>query len=194
MTRWIAAALAALGCAALPRFLRRPPPLLVVLPDAELVCHHGEHAPFYYGKAKGIYATENTNDLEIQEGRGSAATTQAVAAKTADFGYVDVPTGVMMRATIKGAPVIATGVLLQTSPTSVMGFVDKNIRKPGWDIKGKTSSRSRRRIRMTRKIWPLFLEKTGLKESDFNTVAGDGQTKLNAVHQRPGRSPCFGYV
>src|SRR5580704_7109378 len=47
---------------------------------------YGEHAPFYYGKAKGIYAAENI-DLEIQEGRGSAATTQAVAAKTADFGY-----------------------------------------------------------------------------------------------------------
>ena len=46
---------------------------------------YGEHAPFYYGKAKGIYAAENI-DLEIQEGRGSGATTQAVAAKTADFG------------------------------------------------------------------------------------------------------------
>ena len=30
-------------------------------------------------------------------------------------------------------------------------------------------------------IWPLFLKKTGLKESEFQTVAGDGQTKLNAV-------------
>src|SRR5213082_376666 len=70
---------------------------------------YGEHAPFYYGKAKGMYAAENI-DLEIQEGRGSAATTQAVAAKTANFGYVDVPT--MMRAAIKGAPVVATGVLL----------------------------------------------------------------------------------
>jgi len=62
---------------------------------------YGEHAPFYYGKAKGIYAAEGI-DLEIQEGRGSAATTQAVAAKTADFGYVDIPT--MMRAAVKGAP------------------------------------------------------------------------------------------
>jgi len=30
-------------------------------------------------------------------------------------------------------------------------------------------------------IWPLFLQKTGLKQSDFKTVAGDAQTKLNAV-------------
>src|SRR5713101_9909960 len=79
---------------------------------------YGEHAPFYYGKARGIYAADNI-DLEIQEGRGSAATTQAVAAKTANFGYVDVPT--MMRAAVKGAPVVATGVLLQTSPMSAMG-------------------------------------------------------------------------
>ena len=136
---------------------------------------YGEHAPFYYGKAKGIYAAENI-DLEIQEGRGSGATTQAVAAKTADFGYVDVPT--MMRAAIKGAPVVATGVLLQTSPMSAMGFVEKNIKKPE-DIKGKTVAITPADS-MTQ-IWPLFLKKTGLKESDFQTVAGDGQTKLNAV-------------
>src|SRR5216684_3596889 len=103
---------------------------------------YGEHAPFYYGKAKGIYAAENI-DLEIQEGRGSAATTQAVAAKTADFGYVDVPT--MMRAAIKGKTVAITPADSMTQ------------------------------------IWPLFLKKTGLKEGDFTTVAGDGQTKLNAV-------------
>jgi NitT/TauT family transport system substrate-binding protein len=136
---------------------------------------YGEHAPFYYGKAKGLYAAENI-DLEIQEGRGSAATTQAVTAKTADFGYVDIPT--MMRAAVKGAPVIATGVLLQTSPMSAMGFVDKNIRQPA-DIKGKTVAITPADS-MTQ-IWPLFLKKTGLKESDFTTVAGDGQTKLNAV-------------
>ena len=136
---------------------------------------YGEHAPFYYGKAKGIYAAHGI-DLEIQEGRGSAATTQAVAAKTANFGYVDVPT--MMRAAVKGAPIIATGVLLQTSPMSVMGLAEKNIGKPE-DIKGKTVAITPADS-MTQ-IWPLFLKKTGLKESDFTTVAGDAQTKLNAV-------------
>ena len=65
---------------------------------------YGEHAPFYYGKTKGIYAAEGI-DLEIQEGRGSAVTIQAVAAKTVPFGYADVPT--MIRAAVKGAPVIA---------------------------------------------------------------------------------------
>src|ERR1700721_978117 len=136
---------------------------------------YGEHAPFYYGKAKGLYAAEGL-DLENQEGPGSAATTQAVAAKTADFGYVDLPT--TRRGAVKGAPVVAVGVLLQTSPMSVMGLADKNIRKPE-DIKGETVAITPADS-MTQ-IWPLFLKKTGLKEGDFTTVTGDGQTKLNAV-------------
>jgi len=136
---------------------------------------YGEHAPFYYGKEKGIFADAGI-DLDIQEGRGSGVTTQAVAARTAQFGYVDVPT--MMRAAVKGAPVISTGVLLQTSPMSAMGFVEKNIRKPE-DIRGKTVATTPGDSMS--QIWPLFLKKTGLKESDFKTVSGDATTKLNAV-------------
>lgn len=136
---------------------------------------YGEHAPLYYGKENGLYAAENI-DLEIQEGRGSAVTIQAVAAKTVPFGYADVPT--MIRAAVKGAPVISPGVLLQKNPMSVMGFTDKNIKKPD-DLKGKT-------VAMTpgdsmSQIWPLFLRKTNLKESDMKFVSGDAQTKLNAV-------------
>ena len=136
---------------------------------------YGEHAPFYYGKEKGYFKDAGI-DLEIQEGRGSATVTQVVAAKTVQFGYVDVPT--MMRAAVKGAPVIAVGVALQTNPMSVMGFAEKNIRKPD-DIKGKTVA-STPGDSMSQ-IWPLFLKKTGLKESDFKTVSGDAVTKLNAV-------------
>src|SRR3954468_12977527 len=80
---------------------------------------YGEHAPFYYGKEKGIFAEQGI-DLDIQEGRGSAVTIQAVAAKTVPFGYADVPT--MIRAAVKGAPVITAGVALQKNPMSVMGF------------------------------------------------------------------------
>jgi NitT/TauT family transport system substrate-binding protein len=136
---------------------------------------YGEHAPFYYGKEKGFYADQGI-DLEIQEGRGSGTVTQVVAAKTVPFGYVDVPT--MMRGAVKGAPVIAVGVALQTNPMSVMGFADKNIRKPD-DIKGKTVATTPGDSMS--QIWPLFLKKTGLTESDFKTVSGDGVTKLNAV-------------
>ncbi len=136
---------------------------------------YGEHAPFYYGKEKGIYAKEGI-DLEIQEGRGSGTVTQVVAAKTINFGYVDVPT--MMRAAVKGAPVTAIGVALQTSPMSAMGFVEKNIKKPQ-DIKGKTVATTPGDSMS--QIWPLFLKKTGLKDSDMKILSGDATTKLNAV-------------
>jgi NitT/TauT family transport system substrate-binding protein len=136
---------------------------------------YGEHAPFYYGKEKGIYAAEGI-DLEIQEGRGSGTVTQVVAAKTVQFGYVDVPT--MMRAAVKGAPVMAVGVALQTNPMSAMGLAEKNIKKPE-DIKGKTVATTPGDSMS--QIWPLFLKKTGLKETDFKTVSGDAVTKLNAV-------------
>ncbi len=136
---------------------------------------YSEHAPFFLGKERGYFDQEGI-DLDIQEGRGSGVTVQAVAAGTATFGYADVPT--MIKAASKGAPVTAVGVALQTSPMSVMGFAEKNIRKPE-DIKGKI-------VAITpgdsmSQIWPLFLKKTNLKEGDFKQVAGDAQTKLNAV-------------
>ena len=136
---------------------------------------YSEHAPFFLGKEKGLYEAEGI-DLEIQEGRGSAVSTQAVAAGSATFGYVDVST--MIRAAQKGAPVKAVGVALQTSPMSVIGLTEKNIKTPK-DIVGKT-------VAMTpgdsmSQIWPLFLNKTGLQEDQFKVVSGDGQTKLNAV-------------
>jgi NitT/TauT family transport system substrate-binding protein len=136
---------------------------------------YSEHAPFFLGKERGYFEAEGI-DLDIQEGRGSGPTIQAVAAKSVPFGYADV--GTMIKIAAKGAPVKAVGVALQKSPMSVMGLSEKNIRKPE-DIKGKI-------IAVTpgdsmSQIWPLFLKKTGLLESDFKTVAGDGQTKLNAV-------------
>ena len=136
---------------------------------------YSEHAPFFLGKERGYFDAEGI-DLDIQEGRGSGPTIQAIAAKSVPFGYADV--GTMIKVAAKGAPVRAVGVALQKSPMSVMGLSEKNIRKPE-DIKGKI-------VAVTpgdsmSQIWPLFLKKTGLKESDFKTVAGDGQTKLNAV-------------
>jgi len=61
---------------------------------------------------------------------------------------------------------------------SAMGFADKNIKKAE-DIKGKTVATTPGDSMS--QIWPLFLKKTGLKETDFKTVSGDAVTKLNAV-------------
>jgi NitT/TauT family transport system substrate-binding protein len=84
----------------------------------------------------------------------------------------------MMRAAVKGAPVMAVGVALQINPMSAMGFAEKSIKKPE-DIKGKIVATTPGDS--LSQIWPLFLKKTGLKEVDFKTVSGDAVTKLNAV-------------
>jgi len=64
--------------------------------------NYGEHGPFYLGLARGYYREEGI-DLEIQEGRGSGPTIQAVGAGSAQFGYADV--GTTIRAVTRGAPV-----------------------------------------------------------------------------------------
>lgn len=137
--------------------------------------NYGEHAPFYLGLDRGFYRDEGI-DLDIQEGRGSGATVQAVAAGSAQFGYADV--GTMMKATAKGAPAKSVGILLQRSPMSAMGFADKNIVKPA-DIVGKT-------VAVTpgdslSQMWPVFLKLNNIQPSQVKTVAGDATTKRNAV-------------
>jgi NitT/TauT family transport system substrate-binding protein len=136
----------------------------------------GEHAPFYYGKERGFYDALGI-DLHIQEGRGSAATIRAVAERTADFGYADMPS--MIRAAAKGLPVISPGVLLQTSPASVIGFEESGIREPR-DIRGRVVALTPDGDGMSQ-LWPLFLGTTGLEAEDVRVVSGDGGTGLDAV-------------
>ena len=136
---------------------------------------YSEHAPFFLGKERGFFEQEGI-DLDIQEGRGAGVTVQAVAAGSAAFGYADIAT--MIKAAAKGAPVTSVGVLLQTSPMAIMGFEDRNIKTLA-DIKGKT-------IVLTpgdsmSQVWPLLMQKNGIKEGDVKVLSGDAQTKLNAV-------------
>src|SRR3546814_11792002 len=78
-------------------------------------------------------------------------------------------------------PVEAVGVALQTSPMSAMGFADKNIRKPE-DIKGKTVATTPGDSMS--QIWPLFLKKTGLKESDRSEERRVGKECVSTCRSR----------
>jgi len=136
---------------------------------------YAEHAPFFLGKERGYFEKEGI-ELDIQEGRGSVPTVQAVAAGTATFGYADIAS--ILKAADKGAPVLVVGVLLQKSPMAFISLTEKNIRTPQ-DLKGKS-------LALTAgdslsQILPLVLGKVGLKESDLTIIAGDNRAKLNAV-------------
>lgn len=136
---------------------------------------YAEHAPFFLGKERGYFEKEGI-DLDIQEGRGSVPTVQAVAAGTATFGYADLAS--ILKAADKGAPVLVVGVLLQKSPMAFISLAEKNIRTPQ-DLRGKS-------LALTpgdslSQILPLVLGKAGMKESDLTIIAGDNRAKLNAV-------------
>jgi NitT/TauT family transport system substrate-binding protein len=136
---------------------------------------YSEHAPFFLGVERGYFAKENI-DLDIQEGRGSVSTVQAVANGTAQFGYADFAS--VVKAAVKDAPVLTVGILLQTSPMAIIALKESKIATPA-DLRGKT-------VALTpgdslSQIWPLFLKKTNLSESDVKIVAGDARTKVNAV-------------
>jgi NitT/TauT family transport system substrate-binding protein len=169
----VAAAVAGLALTALPAQAQSKAPEKVTLMLNWYL--YSEHAPFFLGKERGFFSEEGI-DLEIQEGRGSAVTAQAVAAKSVTFGYIDVTT--MIKAAAKGAPLKSTGVLFQVSPMSVMGFSDKNIRTPK-DIIGKTVATTPGDSMS--QMWPLFLKMNNIQADQVKIVSGDGQTKLNAV-------------
>ncbi len=136
---------------------------------------YGEHAPFFLGLERGYFADQNI-DLEIQEGRGSGVTVQAVGAGSVTFGYADI--GTMIKAAAKGAPVESVGVLLQKNPMSVMCFSSEHIDKPA-DLIGKT-------VAVTpgdslSQVWPVFLKINHIEHDKLKEVAGDAVTKRNAV-------------
>lgn len=135
---------------------------------------YGEHAPFIVGLKKGYYKDEGI-DLEIQEGRGSGVTIQAIGAGTAAFGLADV--SVMIKAVGRGAPVKAIGVLQQRTPGAVVAPADRI--KDAADLPGKTIAITPGDAVMP--FWPLYLDKIGVDGGAVSTVAGDAQTKLNAV-------------
>jgi hypothetical protein len=80
---------------------------------------YSEHAPFFLGKERGYFAEEGI-DLDIQEGRGSAVTAQAVAAKSA-------PSELPGRGMVKGEPttrwIVATS--MYASPVGSSATADQ---------------------------------------------------------------------
>ncbi|GAB2891827.1 ABC transporter substrate-binding protein [Paraburkholderia jirisanensis] len=169
-TRVFGAALAAAAlCTGAPAFAKDSVTLLLNYTV------NGAVAPFYLGKVKGYYDAEGI-DLSLKEGHGSGPTVQAVATHNVDLGYADFSTLVKVAAI--GAPVKAIGVLLQENPTSVVGLADKNIKTPQ-DIKGKTVAVAPGDA--SSQLWTMFMNKVGLKDSDFKTITGNPQTTINAV-------------
>ncbi|SBT45453.1 ABC transporter substrate-binding protein [Micromonospora narathiwatensis] len=136
---------------------------------------YGEHAPFYFGKKQGIFAKHGI-DLTIQAGQGSQKTIQATAAGQTDFGWADTPA--LLAAVGQGMDVKSVGVFLQTTPSSVQFFTDKNINSPA-DLKGKTIASTAGDA--LSKTFPAFLKANGLSDGDVTLQNTDPAGKMAAV-------------
>ena len=94
----------------------------------------GLHVPFYYGKDQGFYEEEGI-DLTINEGRGSANTTQVVAAGSDTFGLADSSSLITLAS--KGGEIKSVMSVLNSTGFSVVSLAETGIRTPK-DLEGKS--------------------------------------------------------
>lgn len=136
---------------------------------------YGEHAAFYYGVEKGIFARHGI-DLKIQAGQGSTKTVQAVGGNQVMFGWADTPA--VLSNIDKGVKATSIGVFLQTTPSSVQLFEDKGVKTPA-DLLGKTIAVSAGDAPTV--MFPTYLKMAGLAPEDVKTQNLDAAGKISAV-------------
>jgi NitT/TauT family transport system substrate-binding protein len=138
----------------------------------------GLHAPFYYGKDKGYFAEEGI-DLTINEGRGSVAAAQAIAAGSDTFGMADA--GTLMLTASKGADIKAVMSLLNTSGFGVISLAETGIKSPA-DLQGK-------RLAITAgdaltQLFPALAKANGIDMSKVSLVQMDPAAKVVSVLEK----------
>ncbi|TDE14018.1 ABC transporter substrate-binding protein [Jiangella asiatica] len=136
---------------------------------------YGEHAPFYYGVAEGIYEEEGI-DLEIRPGSGSGTTVQQVAQSQTDFGWADTPP--LLNGITEGMPIKSVGVFLQTGPASVEFFSEQGITEPA-DLVDKVVAGTPGDAMYA--TFPAWLELNGVNPEDVEVVNVDPAGKIAAL-------------
>lgn len=136
---------------------------------------YGEHAPFYYGVAKGIYEEEGI-DLTIRSGSGSGTTVKLVASAETDFGWADTPA--LIHSVDTGMPVKSAGVFLQKGPASIEFFADKDIEEPA-DLEGMSVAGTPGDAMY--QTFPAWLEANGVAVDAVDVVNVDPAGKIAAL-------------
>ncbi|CAH1654491.1 ABC transporter substrate-binding protein [Chelatococcus asaccharovorans] len=138
----------------------------------------GFHAPFYYGVEKGFYRDEGI-DLTINEGRGGAATAQALGANGDTFGIVDA--GTLIVAASKGLPIKTVMSLMNSGIFAVVAREDANI-KTAKDLEGKTISITAGDALTA--LFPAVVAANKLDASKIKLVNVDAAAKVVAVLEK----------
>jgi NitT/TauT family transport system substrate-binding protein len=135
----------------------------------------GDHAPLYWAQRSGLYKAEGL-DVEIEQGRGSAASAQRAAAGATQIAISDM--GVVLSAIGKGADLVAVENIYANSPqglywvksagiTGVKDMVGKKIGNPPGDA--------------ARAMWPALAKANGIDPKSVTWVNIDANAKLGAL-------------
>ena len=141
---------------------------------------HGLTSPFQLGLARQAYRAEGI-ELNIEDGKGPAATLAEVASKGAVFGLVDGAT--LVRAVANGAPVKAIMSVMATSPMGIVSRADANIKTLA-DLAGKRVAATIGEPGMAMLL--AALKAQGIDSSKIDIQGMDGMQKLVSVAE--GRS------
>jgi NitT/TauT family transport system substrate-binding protein len=135
----------------------------------------GDHAPYYYAKAKGWYAKEGI-DLNLEPGKGSALATQKVGAGANPVGLADMA-GVLV-AKGKGADAVAVFNVYANSPQGMYWLKSSGIKGikdfPGKKIGNPAADGAR-------VMWPALAKANHIDPKSVTWVNIDANAKLAAL-------------
>ena len=135
----------------------------------------GDHAPYFYAKKMGLYKKAGI-DLDIETGRGSAASAQKVGAGSSQLGLSDMAGVLLFRG--KGADLVGLMNVYANSPqglywlksngiNSIKDLVGKKIGNPAGDG--------------ARTMWPALAKANGIDPNSVTWVNIDANAKLGAL-------------
>ena len=131
----------------------------------------GAHAGFFVAKEKGFYAAKGL-DVTISRGFGSGDTIKVVAAEKLDFGFANIPAGIVSRG--KGAPVKQIAVIIGKAPESFVSFAEKGIRNLK-DLEGKSFLEAAGAATMV--TWPAFAKLAGIDINKMTFIPVEAAAK-----------------
>jgi NitT/TauT family transport system substrate-binding protein len=131
----------------------------------------GAHGGFFVAKDRGFYAARGL-DVTISRGFGSGDTIKVVAAGKLDFGFANIPAGLVSRG--KGAPVKQIAVVIGKAPESFVSFEEKGIRSLK-DLEGKSFLEAAGAATMV--TWPAFAKLAGIDVNKMTFIAVEPAAK-----------------
>ena len=135
----------------------------------------GDHAPYFYAQKMGLYRQAGI-DVELESGRGSAASAQKVGAGTSQLGLSDMAGVLLFRG--KGADLVGLMNVYANSPQGLYWLKSSGINGVK-DMAGKKIGNLAGDGART--MWPALAKANGIDPNSVTWVNIDANAKLGAL-------------